>query len=276
MSEPSFSLIPVWQIVWQWRKLIIAFVAVVSAASAVAVFFLPKYYLSTAIAIPGNPVFTDKGNLFNNNIQSLYSPYGGGDELERLVGIGELDTVFKSIINDYDLITYYGLPKNDSAKSEYKGLKALREDLKIQQNEKGQLKVMMWNKDKNKAAAIVNNVMQTIQQLAMQMQVQYNQQSLNNLNAAIKALPPDLSTISPSHGGTGDQLIHYQKMAAELQLAIANNPPALIIQERGYASGKEDRPKKLPVIAAAFFLSLIFAILTALLYHRKNHHATAV
>jgi uncharacterized protein involved in exopolysaccharide biosynthesis len=282
MSDTTFSLVPVWQIIWAWRKRIIVFVAVVSIATAVMVFFLPKYYLSAVVAVPGNPYLADKGHLFNNNIQGLYSPYGGGDELERLNGIAELDTVYKTVISEFKLVSYYGLPENDPGKSVYKAIKTLREDLRIQQTDKGQLKILMWHKDPQKAAAIVNRVAAITQQMAMDMQVQYNQQSLDNLYATIKSISPvpgdTINYISPSHGGTYDseRIEQYSKIVQELQLAIANNPKALIIQEQGYASGKEDKPKKLPIVASAFFLSLLFAVLTALLYNRKNNHASAV
>lgn len=281
MSDTTFSLVPVWQIIWAWRKRIVVFVAVVSIATAVTVFFLPKYYLSAVVAVPGNPYLSDKGHLFNSNIQGLYSPYGGGDELERLNGIAELDTVYKTIIAEFALVEYYKLPANDPAKSIYKAIKALREDLRIQQTDKGQLKILMWHKDPQKAAAIVNRVAATTQQIAMDMQVQYNQQSLDNLYAAIKkvsSVSGDTMFVSTDHGGGIDphRQEQYLKIVQELQLAIANNPKALIIQEQGYASGKEDKPKKLPIVASAFFLSLLFAVLTALLYNRKNNHASAV
>ncbi len=278
MTDTTFSLVPVWQIIWAWRKRIVVFVAVVSIATAVTVFFLPKYYLSALVAVPGNPYLSDKGHLFNSNIQGLYSPYGGGDELERLNGIAELDTVYKTIIAEFALVEYYKLPANDPAKSIYKAIKTLREDLRIQQTDKGQLKILMWHKDPQKAAAIVNRVAAITQKIAMDMQVQYNQQSLDNLYAYIKSLPVDTSHMHYSHGGDDSEakLLQYQQIARELKLAVANNPKALIIQENGYASGKEDKPKKLPIVASAFFLSLLFAVLTALLYNRKNNHASAV
>ena len=275
MSDSSFSLVPVWQILWNWRARIIMFVAFVSAATAVAVFFLPKYYLSAAIAVPANPVFSDKSKLFNNNIQSLYSPYGSSDDLDRLCGIAELDTVYKTIIKEFKLIRYYELPENDTTKSVYKALKALKEDLRIQQTEKGQMKILMWHKDRNIAAAIVNRVADITQQIAMTMQLQYNSQSLNNINAAIKQ---DAELLAGKTGDATDfnRYMDYKIIAGHLKIAIANNPPALIIQEHGYAAGKEDKPKKLAIIVTAFFLSLLFAVLTALLYHRKNNHAAPV
>jgi len=275
MSDTTFSLVPVWQIVWAWRRRIIAFVAIISLGTAVTVFFLPKYYLSTLVAIPGNPLLADKNRLFGNNIQGLYSSYGGSDELDRLIGIASLDTVSKMVLKEFDLIKYYTLPANDSARSVYKAIKALREDLRIQQTDKGQLKIFMWHKDSKKAAAIVNRVAAITQQMAMNMQMANNRQSLNNLYAAIASLPGDTIHISPDPAGAGAQLAQYQKMIGELKLAITNNPGALIIQEYGYAAGKEDKPKKLSVIAVAFFLSLLFAVLTALLYSRKNTHAVA-
>ncbi|MES2773628.1 MAG: hypothetical protein V4722_05565 [Bacteroidota bacterium] len=278
MSDSSFSLVPVWQIVWDWRKRIIAFVAIVSLATAVTVFFLPKYYLSTLVAVPANPMLADKNNLFGNNIESLYSPYGGTGELDRISGIASLDTVYKALIKEFELVNYYGLPANEPAKSEYKALKALKSDLRIQQTEKGQLKILMWHKNAATAAAIVNRAGDITQQIAMNMQVQYHKQSLDNLYAFIKSLPVDTSHMSYSHGGddSGAKLLQYQKMARELQLTIANNPTALIIQERGYAAGKEGKPKKIAIVASAFFLSLLFAVFTALLYHRKNTHAAVV
>ena len=278
MSDTTFSLVPVWQIIWAWRKRIVVFVAVVSIASAVAVFFLPKYYLSAVLAVPGNPYLADKGHLFNSNIQGLYSPYGSGDELERLNGIAELDTVYKTVIKEFGIVDYYKLPANEPEKSMYKAIKALREDLRIQQTDKGQLKILMWHEDPQKAAAIVNRVASITQQIAMDMQVQYNQQSLTNIDSEIVRLRNYIQVSSNSEvmERQGQKLASYNNIAEEIKLAIANNPKALIIQEQGYASGKEDKPKKLPIVAAAFFLSLLFAVLTALLYNRKNNHASAV
>ena len=278
MSDTTFSLVPVWQIIWAWRKRIIVFVAIASIATAVAVFFLPKYYLSAVVAIPGNPYLADKGHLFNTNIQGLYSPYGSGDELERLNGIAELDTVYKTIIAENALVAYYKLPANEPEKSQYKAIKALREDLRIQQTDKGQLKILMWHKDPQKAAAIVNRVAAITQQMAMDMQVQYNQQSLNNIDSEIVRLRNYIQTCSNTEviERQSQKLASYINIAEEIKLAIANNPKALIIQENGYASGKEDKPKKLPIVASAFFLSLLFAVLTALFYKRKNNHAAGI
>jgi len=118
----------------------------------ISLFFMPKYYRSTAILVPANPVLADKAHFLNPNIQGLYSYFGNGDDLDRIVGIASMDTVYKQLVDELDLVHYYRLqanepseakqsmPENQSPKNlgkdpkllRRKALKYLKEDLHLE------------------------------------------------------------------------------------------------------------------------------------------------
>jgi uncharacterized protein involved in exopolysaccharide biosynthesis len=287
MSESSFNLIDVMATLQSRKKSIIAFVTVAVVAATITVFLLPKYYRSIAIVVAANPALADKARLFNPNIEGLYSNYGSSDDLDRIYGMANLDTVYKQLIHEFDLINYYKLSGTDSALLVRKAILELREDLTLQKTELYQLKIFVYTKDKTLSAQMANRTVDIVQQMAQQVWMKHYANSLTTLTAEIKTFESTVRQITDSLNqptiSTADaailtnkknmllqQLNEYQKSANEFALAIQNNPPALIVLEKAYPSAKADKPKKLVVIAWAFFLSLIFASIAALLYKPKS------
>jgi hypothetical protein len=67
-----------------------------------------------------------------------------------------------------------------------------------------------------------------------------------------------------------DQLPKYEKLISEYQLLADNKPPVLLIAERARVSDWPDKPKRLPVLAATFILSLLFGLLLILLIEKSK------
>lgn len=287
MSDSSFNLLDVMATLQRSRKSIVTFVVASVVTATITVFLMPKYYRSIAIIVAANPALADKARLFNPNIEGLYSNYGSSDDLDRIYGMANLDTVYKQLIHEFDLIKYYKLEGADSALLLRKAILELREDLTLQKTELYQLKIFVYTKDKTLSAQIANRTVDIVQQMAQQVWMKHYANSLTTLTAEIKTFESAVRQITDSLNqptiSTADaailsnkknmllqQLNEYQKSANEFALAIQNNPPALIVLERAYPSAKADKPKKLVVILWAFFISLIFASTAALVYNRKS------
>lgn len=287
MSESSFNLLDVIATLQRSRKSIVTFVVASVVIATITVFLMPKYYRSIAIVVAANPALADKARLFNPNIEGLYSNYGSTDDLDRIYGMANLDTVYKQLVQEFDLIKYYKLKGTDTALLQRKAVLALRDDLTLQKTELSQLKIFIYTKDNNFSAQIANRMVDIIQQMAQAVWKKNYANSLAQLNSEIATFESTILMISDSLNKTSinpttatllnnkknmllQQINDYQKSANEFSLAIANNPPALIVLERAYPSAKADKPKKLIVILWAFFISLIFASTAALLYNRKS------
>jgi capsular polysaccharide biosynthesis protein len=290
MSSNHFNLIDVVAALQKKWKQIIVFVFIVLAITAITIFLLPKQFKSTAVVIPANPSLADKSRLFNTNIQSLYSFFGNGDDVEVLYGLANLDTVYYQLIDQFKLVDYYESKGENELIKKKHALKSLKEDMPIQKNEFNQLKINVWNKDREQAAQIANTTVDIIQQLEQatwkkiyQNELEKTNQSITTLEKEFKILsdsiqasygndhaPHYLDLLAVKRENIVEQIKQYTKSVNELQLSIATTPPTLYVVEKAQPASIAERPAKLEILIAAFFTSLIFGIIAALVYGRKQ------
>jgi uncharacterized protein involved in exopolysaccharide biosynthesis len=89
-----------------WKKILFIIIASLLLA-AIFVLKKPKKYLSVATAVPASAFASDKGKIFNENIQELYSALGTPDDLDAVSGLGTLDTLYLTICDKLSLPQYY-------------------------------------------------------------------------------------------------------------------------------------------------------------------------
>jgi uncharacterized protein involved in exopolysaccharide biosynthesis len=290
ISSTRFNLIDVVALLSKKWKQITLFVLLVLIVTAITLFMLPQQFKSTAVVIPGNPTLADKSRLFNTNVQGLYSFFGNGDDVEILNGFANLDTVYYQLIDQFKLADYYGSKGTDDFVRKKNTIKSLKEDLQIQKNEFNQLKIVVWNKDKEIAAQIANTTIDIIQQIEQATWKKVYQNELDKLTLSLQDLDKQFKLLSdsieasytnthPPHSSDlfnikreniVDQIKQYSKSVNELQLAISTTPPTLYIVEKARPAAIAERPAKIEILIAAFFSSLIFGIISILIYERNK------
>ena len=114
-----------------------------------------------------------------------------------------------------------------------------------------------------------------------------NQQALQSLQLAIKKIQTDIDSINLLHPGTTltqqaeepysirrrvliSQLEEYQKLAGEYQLLTNAGSRVLLVVEKARPSVYPDKPDWIKTIVATAFLSLIFALLVALIMEKRK------
>lgn len=289
-THPVFNLVEVAQALQRRWKTVVVFVVSAMIVCTIVLFLLPKYYSSTAIVVAANPALADKARLFNPNIEGLYSNFGSSDDLDRIYGIANLDTTFKVLVDEFSLVKYYNLKGKNIAINRRNAVLDLRDDLLLQKTELYQLKVVSWNKSALIAANISNRMVDIVQTMTQDIWKRSYERLLEKLDTSIAAMEKEYNALANSlkvpDGVTGsagsidliiaqrdallEQIKEYKKSANEFRLAIENDAPALIVLERGYPSAKADKPKKAGILMAAFIVSLIFGIVAALVYDRKQ------
>lgn len=254
-------------------------VATAVVAAAVVSLLLPKQYLSVSTAIPSNSSNNDKARIFNENIEGLYSSLGSPDELDMIIGTGQLDTIYLSMTDQFKLIDHFSID-GDKSTQRARAAMQLKKSTDIIKSGYGELKVKVWDVNSTMAADIANAVMNKIQEIHTQLRNRNNELTLRNLITATGKISERIDSVAklpvtaPSSitysEMLGRQMQQYQELIGEYQLVTDSNPPVLLVVEYARPSVKPDKPKMLPLLLAAGLLGLILGCMLALLLERRK------
>ena len=205
---------------------------------------------------------------FNENIQALYSTLGSPDDLDKIVGTAGLDTVYLAVTDQFNLFDHYKISNKDSI-ARTKAAARLKGNTKVMKSEYGELKVKVWDTDKNLAPQLANAVMDKLQSIHQNLQSAGNEATLNGLMSGKQKLQTQLDTVA-TNGSLQGRLQQYEKLIGEYQLMVDSKPPSLIIVEKAKVSIRPDRPKRIQIMIATAVLSLFFALFAALIMERRK------
>jgi uncharacterized protein involved in exopolysaccharide biosynthesis len=194
--------------------------------------------------------------------------------------------VIYRLIDEFDLVNYYHSKGDNTAIKRKNTLKALEKDLKIEKTEFNQLRISIYTKEAVLSANIVNSTVEILQEIEQQMWKQVYQNSLHQIERSDQDLENQYRVINDSISSTTvvfqkemfetkrqsilEQLKQFQKSENEFKLALSTTPPSLYIIEKAFPSVSKDKPLVLPTLLVVFFTSLIFAIIAALVFERKQ------
>jgi len=275
-------------LMWRWRKQVLLLVFATLIVTTVVVFLIPKRYLSVATALPASSYATDKTSVFSQNLQNLYSTIGLPDDLDKIVGTAHLDTVYRYVIAQLDLMDHFGLNKSDVNAIAKAGL-ILKKHTRVPKSDYGELRVKVWDVDRDLASGLANAIMEKLQQIHQDVQTVNNSMMLAKINEEYlnKKIDYERLTDSLKHAGntsTADllnaqkssllqQVQEFEKLLNQYKLMVDAKPQALIIIERATPAVSPDQPKPLQAIIAATVLSFFFGLLTALMLNQRKSAA---
>lgn len=274
----------------RWKLIAgITFIAVVIAL----IFGLlsPKKYLSVATALPANSVTADKARIFNSNIEGLYSDVGSPDELDKIEGTAALDTIYIAASKEFHLNQHYSMPL--TVDGSYKAAMFLKRSSRINRSGYGDLKVKVWDKDKNEAAHLANFLMQQLQLLHQHLQNENNVAILKKLKQEYESKQQEYLQLADSLNSPGstsslnllsakkeiiktrmaalqDQLKQFEEIIGEYQLAVNSGSPVLLIVENARPALSADKPDILSTLLFTLFGALLFSYLLALFVESKK------
>ncbi len=262
-------------LVTRWWKQIAAVVILSLLAVGVITFLKPRQYLSVTTAVPASSVVADKGRIFNENIQALYSSLGYADDLDRIIGTANLDTVYLAVAAKFNLYDHYKI-KDSADLALIKAADLLKANTKVMKSEYGELKVKVWDTDKNLAPQLANSIMNELQGIHQYLQSAGNGAILKGLQQGLQKMQHklDSASIPEKRSLVQAEIQQYEKLIGEYQLMVDNKPPVLIIVEKAKAAIRPDRPKRLQIMVATGVLSLLFAFLAALVLERRKYQSS--
>lgn len=275
----------------KWWKQILFLVLLSLAVTAAVVFLQPRRYLSVTTALAASSILSDKARIFGDNIQHLYSSIGNPDDLDRILGTAQLDTVYIAVAASFNLWDHYKIKNGDLL---YKAAKELKENTSVIKSEYGELKIKVWDTDKKLAPQLSNAILEKLNIIHQALQSESNRHTLNDLKEVrdrirktvdslnqIKETYSDIpstlrsTTVSPENAAAllpleRDRLVQYEKLIGEFQLMVDTNPSVLVVVEKARASLKPDKPRPLMTLVVAGILSFLFALFVALILERRK------
>ena len=267
----------------RWWKWIIGMTVLAALAAFIATLLSPKEYLSEATALPANSVVADKARLFNTNIEALYSELGSPDELDRMEGTGLLDTLYLAVARGHNLAQKYGM--GNDAEGLFKAARKLKKNSRIARSGFGELKIKVWDENRDHAAQLANSLLDGMQSLHQQLQNENNLAILDRLRADYGARQTQYRALSDSmkqlagadaelvharRAAVFEQLVQYEKLVDQYTMAAATNPQVLLTVERARPSPWPDKPRTLQTVLLAIIGAGAFAWIVALFMDRKR------
>ncbi len=285
MQNTPFNLVTTIAVLQKQWKIILLFVITTVLAATMTVFLVPPYFKSSATIVSANPLLADKAKLFNGNIKDLYSYFGNGDDLDRIDGIAGMDTTYAQLVDEFSMISYYALSGDSIPVLRKKATKLLRKDISIQKTEQGQLKIIVYTKNSQLSANLVNRMVAILQEKEIGIWKKNYQSSLATLATVIDEKESEYHRLSDSLSSATaakrdllaakmqtflEEIKEYHKAADEFKLVIAAPPAVLYVMEAAVPSASADKPDKPAVILAAAIISFIFSCLLVLINNRNK------
>lgn len=266
----NFNIVELTNVLFsRWKFIFLFTIASVLIALGVIFFIAPKY-TATSKVLAGNAVLADKARLFNNEIQQLYSFFGSGDDLDRLMSIASMDTSIKQVVQAFNLTNYYQIMEKEAGLEMYKSIRAFKKDLTLIKSVNNELEISYAHENKDTAAAIVNFM---TEQLAVKMKTIWKEQYEKigqQLDSNIALISNEYKTLANNSSADDaisktkmtaflNQLEQFNKMSIETKMAAATTPDALIVLEKASAPAKISWPNKAIVLPVAALLGFIFS-----------------
>lgn len=193
-----------------------------------------------------------------------------------VLGTANLDTVYLFVTDQFNLFDHYKM-KEKGVSARAKAAFLLKKNTRVMKSEYGELKVKVWDTDKNLAPQLANAIMDKLQAIHADLQSAGNAATLNGLQTGRMKIQLQSDSIT----GTPetmmerkkilqDQAHQYEKLISEYQLMVDSKPPVLIIVEKAKPAAWPDRPRRLQILIATAVLSFLFALLAALVMERRK------
>ncbi len=270
----------------KWWKQIVAIVVISIVIAAIFLFTRPVKYLATATALPASSFNTDKASVFNQNIQSLYTALGTPDDLDVIIGTAQLDTAYLAIAQAFGLAKHYEVKEQGDAANR-KAAFILKSNTRVIRSAFTELKIKVWDEDKNFAPELANAMLQKLQDIHTDLQNANNLTILNKLQAGREKIESGVDSIKnflrtadiTAENAAGytsriaslsAQAQQYDQLIGQYQLMVDTKPSSLLIVEKARAAEWPDKPKRWPILLATFALSLVFALLLALVLEKRK------
>lgn len=181
MSNPRFDLVDIVQTLRKQSKLLL--IAVIASSLLGALFYVvgKKEYKAEADFIVSNPLYADRNNLYRTRDTRFVDYFGGDDDIDRVLVIAESDSLRNFITDKLGLWEAYKL-KKDEPKDRLEMKEIFKDVFKMERTEYTTGKVYFKDEDPERAAAVVNLAIETVENIFRSYYLKMKNNVANSVN----------------------------------------------------------------------------------------------
>jgi tyrosine-protein kinase Etk/Wzc len=203
MALEKDSLLPVLGTLYPWRRRIIYITLGAFVLSAIlSVLLLKNYYQGKTVFYAASQDLFKPEKVFGGGTQEMFY-YGSGEDIDRILTVGNSPRVLDFLIDSFDLWTVYKI-KPGTPKAKFKMRKAFRENYNILLTKQDALELTVEDTDPERAAAMANvatNIIDhEVKSIIKNSQIGIASSFQRSINSKEKLMQNNLDT-----------LIHYRK-----------------------------------------------------------------
>ena len=271
----DINFITLLDIIKKGKKYFLIVFLVTFVLSAVISFLLPVYYASTTVLFPLNPKSYDPRSKFSSNMEI----YGTVEDVNRTIALAESGIIRDHIKEKYNLAKHYDIDPSDIKNA---GLleKEYSANLEVKETNKGAIKIIFYDKNADTAAAIVNEIVSTINTInkkviedAIVKQYATYQKVLVEKYSGLDSLDKILSGMravdknDPNREVNSMEMFHAYTRMKETEMSlqsIRDDAQTLLVIEKAVPNWKKEKPKRMIIVALAcagtFIMTLFFLL----------------
>lgn len=161
MSTPRFDLVDITQTIRKRRRFILTVTIAAMVLGIVFSLVKKKKYVGKSEFLVSNPLYSDRINMFAASSNKM-DYFGDDDDIDKVVALGQSDTVIDQIIRGAGLDTAYQLDINDRSKL-YELKERFQKQFDLKRTETGMMELTYTDVNPERAARVANEAEKDIE-----------------------------------------------------------------------------------------------------------------
>lgn len=303
MSQDT-SLVGTIRVFVKWWKHIAAMVVIAAImASIFSVFVMDEWFYSWSTLYPTNQALSDRSVIFNNDNAGQLEYFGSKADVNRVLTIANSAPVINYILDSFKMAEHYDI---DTTKKYWRTIvtKKFEKNYEVKKTERDAIEISLYDTDPKVASAIVNAVVDKVDQLnkehvneskwklynllseqlvQQQSKVEAYEDSLASLTARygikvssgadgtvivtgndVKAVQL-YKTILEKQDNTITELNHRSNIQEQMKVSLGTNNSSLFIIEKAFPADRREKPVRWLVVTLTVLITAFVSLLGVLL-----------
>lgn len=187
MQDKELTLKYYWNIIWNHRKFVIIFVAIISIITAGITLILPKWYRAKTVILP--PVEEQKAlSSLRSDLAAfgLTGMFGGDQNQMKLVAILKSRSLLEALDKKYDFQQRY------DKKNKQLTYAAMRENIKVEVGEEMQISFTLEDKNQDLVAEMTNYAIYCLDSISIELSTKKARNNRKFLEARVENIEDSL------------------------------------------------------------------------------------